>query len=175
MNHAEFFPGRSQQLGSTLCRGWLSPDGVQLVLPFSLVSVEPVQDRYSAKPQLWRDADGDCWLISYNQAQQEWIGHCLGSDLESAKDRAEKASQAYASSRTRAADRVLRSTAGKPLIEIWDDIESESAYIQNQELRAFGGDHLYVDVMFKDGSGVRVLHPAGISRTGHGLIEMLVP
>ena len=90
MNHAEFFPGRSQQPGCTICRGWLSPHGRQLVLPYSLVSVDQGQDRYSATPQLWRDAEGDCWLISYNQAQQEWIAENLGADLADAKKRAEK-------------------------------------------------------------------------------------
>ncbi len=174
MNHAEFFPGRSQQPGCTICRGWLSPHGRQLVLPYSLVSVEPGQDRCSATPQLWRDAEGDCWLISYNPAQQEWIAENLGADLDDAKKRTENARQAYTSSLTRAAERVLRSSEGKSLSEIWADLENESAVVQSRDLRE-DGDHIYVDVMFVDGSGLRVLHPAGISRPGHGLVEALTP
>ena len=174
MNHAEFFPGRSQQPGCTICRGWLSPHGRQLVLPYSLVSVDQGQDRYSATPQLWRDAEGDCWLISYNHAQHEWIAENLGADLDDAKKRAENARQAYASSLTRAAERVLRSSEGKSLSEIWADLENESAVVQNRDLRE-DGDHIYVDVMFVDGSGLRVLHPAGIARPGHGLVEAITP
>ena len=41
MNHAEFFPGRSQQPGCTICRGWLSPHGRQLVLPYRGCKPEP--------------------------------------------------------------------------------------------------------------------------------------
>lgn len=171
MEHTEFFPGRSRQSGYTMCRGWLCPDGVQLVLPYSLVAVDPEQDRYSATPQLWRDADGDYWLISYNQAPQEWLGQYLGDDLDGAKELAEKALQAYARSRIRAAERILKSSAGKQVEAIWVDLENES--IQNQDLRA-DGDLIYVDVTFSDGSAVRVLHPAGICRPGDRLIQVLV-
>ena len=171
----EFFPGRSQQPGCTICRGWLSPHGRQLVLPYSLVSVDQGQDRYSATPQLWRDAEGDCWLISYNHAQHEWIAENLGADLDDAKKRAENARQAYASSLTRAAERVLRSSEGKPLSVIWADLEAVAGSIQSRNLSEFGGDHLYFDVIFTDGSALRVLHPAGIARPGHGLVEALTP
>lgn len=173
MAFAEFFPGRSRQAGSTICRGWLCPDGVQLVLPYSLVAVDPEQDRYSAASQLWRDAEGECWLISYNQAQQEWIGECLGDDLEAAKVLAEKARQAYANSRIRAAERILKSSAGKRIEAIWEELERESSRVQKSDLREDGGQ-LYVDVTFADGSAVRVRHPAGICRPGDDLIQVLV-
>lgn len=174
MEYAEFFPGRTHQSGSTICRGWLSPHGRQLVLPYSLISVAPGQDRYSATPQLWRDAEGDCWLINYNHAQQEWIAENLGADLDDAKKRVENAHQAYAGSRTRAADRVLRSSEGKRLEVILADLEAVADSIQSRNLSEFGGDHLYFDVIFTDGSALRVLHQAGIARPGHGLIEVLV-
>ena len=63
---------------------------------------------------------------------------------------------------------------GKSLNVIWADLENESAVVQSRDLRE-DGDHIYVDVMFVDGSGLRVLHPAGIARPGHGLVEALTP
>lgn len=74
----EFFPGHSHKDGLTHCRGWLCPHGVGLILPFSLVSVDPGADRYSEQRQLWRDSDGRFWAISYNPTACEWYANRLG-------------------------------------------------------------------------------------------------
>lgn len=84
--HTEFFPGQSGEPGFTGCRGWESPYGIGLVLPLSLTSVEPGQDRYSSLSQLWRCANGGLWLISYNEGACEWLGRFMGEDLESAQE-----------------------------------------------------------------------------------------
>lgn len=80
----EFFPGHSDKDGLTHCRGWLCPDGVGLVLPFSLVSVEPGADRYSEIAQLWRDSDGCYWSIAYGPSSCEWYAHRLGKSKKKA-------------------------------------------------------------------------------------------
>lgn len=81
----EFFPGRSGESGKTLCRGWELPYGTGLMLPLRLTSVEPGQDRHSSRVQLWRDADGDLWLISYLEAPHEWHGQFIGRNLARAQ------------------------------------------------------------------------------------------
>ncbi len=172
MVHTEFFHGRSQQPGSTICRGWLCPDGVQLVLPYSLEAVDPDQDRYSATPQLWRDAEGECWLISYNQAQQEWIGQKLGDDLEGAKVRADAARVMHSRSITPTAGQIFTSLDGRPLSEIWSALHAED--IQAYDFHETG-DQIYADVHFRDGSALRVLHPAGVLRPGDCVIEVIAP
>ncbi len=85
--YTEFFPGRSGQSGNTVCRGWELPYGSGLVLPFSLISVEPGQDRFSSRAQLWRDADGDIWMISYLEGPCEWHGSFMGKDFKCAQEK----------------------------------------------------------------------------------------
>jgi hypothetical protein len=84
--NTEFFPGRSHLDGLTHCRGWLSPDGVGLILPFSLVSVEPSADRYSEKIQLWRDSEGCYWSINYCPTACEWYARRLGKNKNKADE-----------------------------------------------------------------------------------------
>ncbi len=91
---AEFFPGRSHLEGLTHCRGWLCPDGAGLVLPFSLVSVEPGADRYSEQQQLWRDSDGRFWAIRYNPNSCEWYANRLGKSKKQALEFLESIAEA---------------------------------------------------------------------------------
>ena len=83
--HTEFFPGLSGEEGMTFCSGWQLPQGVSLILPFSLISVEPEQDRYSEHYQLWRDADGEYWIINYCDTRCEWYASNEGYNSERAR------------------------------------------------------------------------------------------
>jgi len=84
--HTEFFPGRSSNPDLTTCRGWELPYGTGLVIPLGLRSVEPEQDKYADHWQLWRDADGDIWMLRYYERPAEWHGIFMGQDLENAQE-----------------------------------------------------------------------------------------
>jgi len=174
--HTEFFPGRSGRLGVTLCRGWESPYGTGLVLPFSLTSVEPGQDRCSSRSQLWRDADGDLWMISYLEGPCEWLGCFMGQDVKSAQEalRANRARELQPLD----AYRILAATDGLPREEIEilvkekvRSAEFEWGYLDSQFLWGRGEQEFYQVYKFRDGSALRVTHPASVFYVGMKVIE----
>lgn len=171
--HTEFFPGLSGKPGMTRCRGWQSPQGIGLILPYSLVSVEAEQNRYSTISQLWRDANGGFWIISYCDVQCEWYACHMGRDLENAKTNlaADRAHEIRL--RTPAALRVLAASEGATLEEIWHEVRRESDYIEDERFfcGSRGDEDFYCDIQFRDGSCLRVLHPFGIKNSETKLIE----
>lgn len=162
--HTEFFPGLSGKPGMTLCRGWQFPQGIGLFLPYSLVSVEPEQNRYSRRSQLWRDADGDYWMINYCDAQCEWYARNMGQDFENAQTNLASVRTNETRLRTPAAFRVLAASEGATREEIWREVERESNYIERELFfwGSRGDEEFFCDIHFRDGSWLRVLHPAGI-------------
>lgn len=161
MQCTEFFLGRSHLPGNTLCRGWLFPAGIGLVLPYSLVSVEPGADRCSERSQLWRDSDACYWLISYQAARSEWSASKFGRNYEQAKAELASALAAEALAQTLIAERVLAAADDKTLEEIWSIIE-QAGVVGSQLVFGRQAEEFYELVEFGDGSKLRVLHPASI-------------
>lgn len=161
MKCAEFFPGQSHLPGNTLCRGWLCPAGVGLILPYSLVSVEPGADRYSERSQLWRDSDGCYWIINYQAARLEWSASKPGLNHEHAKAALATARAAEALDRMSIAERILEAAGDKTREEIWDLIKKEEG-VGGELVFGKQAEEFYELVAFRDGSKLRVLHPASI-------------
>lgn len=170
--HTEFFPGMSDEPGMTYCRGW-ADGGVALILPYSLVSVEQEQDRYAEFSQLWRDADGDYWMISYRDDNHEWFASFLGEDLEAASKILAAAREDEILRSTPMAYRILAASEGVPLKEIWEKVNRESDYIKRKRhvYGSAGDEETFWDVLFKDGSWLRVLDPYAIKYNETKLIE----
>lgn len=172
----EFFPGRSGESDRTLCRGWELPYGTGLILPFSLTSVEPGQDRYSSRVQLWRDADGDLWMISYLEGPSEWQGRFMGKDLERAQE--ELSTLRKRELQPRDAYRILAATDALPrceaellVEELLGSNEFAGGYCNSRFLQGARDDEFYVVHEFRDGSELRILHPASPEYDGVKVFE----
>ena len=160
----EFFPGRSGESGITFCRGWEGPYGTELVLPFSLISVEPGQDRYSSRAQLWLDADGELWMISYLEGPCEWQGTFMGTDLKRAQERLRVVRELELQPRD--AYRILAATEGLPrsqvervVAEMLESNEFADEVCNLHSLQGAHDDEFYTVREFRDGSELHVLHP----------------
>lgn len=167
MKCTEFFPERSHLPGNTLCRGWLCPAGVGLILPYSLVSVEPGADRYSEQSQLWLDSDECYWIITYQAAQSEWIASKLGRNHEQAKT-----VLASALAQITIAERVLAAVGDKTCEEIWSVINQEEG-VDCELVLGSPPEEFYALVKFKDGSKLRALHPASIHSKQSQLVTLI--
>lgn len=168
----EFFPGLSAEPGMTRCRGW-EDGGFELILPYSLVSVEPEQDRYTEFSQLWRDADDQYWMISYRDHAAEWFASCLGEGFENAQAvlASVRAEEIRLSKPT--AYRVLEASEGASLEEIWQEVwrESDSIVEKNVRLGTGGNEEIVCEIRFSDYSWLRVLDLDSVRYKGVELIE----
>lgn len=170
----EFFPGYSHKEGLTRCRGWLCPDGVELILPFSLVSVESDADRYSEKIQLWLDREGCYWAINYNPVASEWHACRLGKNNNKADEHMAAVSAAEDFARIPLIDRVMSATTGKTRDEIWSLLTSaqEQYDLGYMQSRRNQGPYFYVLFVFKGGQALRVPHPGSELYKTAPLVEL---
>lgn len=173
--HTEFFPGQSGEPGFTGCRGWESPYGIGLVLPLSLTSVEPGQDRYSSLSQLWRCANGGLWLISYNEGACEWLGRFMGEDLESAQEELWEIqfceTHALAYRIVLETDGLARSEVERVVSEKTGSDEFSSSLIRIKYDMNHDDEEYYTVYEFRDGSALRVLHPMSLGYEGLTFVE----